>query len=67
MKACAHCGQSMADAAARCLKCGVAVEGDVIDDVFRTVDRPLGERVSVVGVVIFVALLLTAALVYLFE
>lgn len=67
MKACAHCGNSLADAAPRCLKCGVAVEGDVIGDVFRTVDKPLGERVSMGGVVIFVALLLTAVLVYLFE
>lgn len=68
MKSCAHCGQSMADAAARCLKCGVAVEGDRVGDVFRTVDKPLGEkRTSLMAVLIFVTLLLTAVLVYLFE
>lgn len=66
MKACAHCGHSLADAAPRCLKCGVAVEGDVIGDVFRTVDRPLGGRVPLAGVMIFAALLLAAVLVYLF-
>jgi hypothetical protein len=69
MMACAHCGASMPDAAARCLKCGVRVEGDVVGDVFRTVDRPIGPEAGpgrVLAVLIFAILLLTAAAVYLF-
>ncbi len=65
MKACAHCGAGMADSAPRCLSCGVAVEGDSIGDVFRTVDKPLGEkRASLAGALIFVTLLLAAVLVF---
>ena len=69
MKACAHCGASLADAAPRCLKCGVAVEGEVVGEVFRTVDRPLGEAnrpVQILPVLVFAMLLLAAAVVYLF-
>lgn len=66
MKTCAHCGSSMADAAPRCLSCGVGVEGDVIGDVRRTVDQPMGERrASLISVLIFVTLLLAAVLVFL--
>lgn len=66
MKGCAHCGTSMPDAAARCLSCGMAVEGDVVGEVFRTVDMPMGTSVSLVAVLIFSVLLLAAAAVYLY-
>jgi hypothetical protein len=58
----------MADSAARCLKCGVAVEGDVVGEVFRTVDQPLGEGSSpdrLLAVLIFSVLLLAAAALYM--
>jgi hypothetical protein len=60
----------MADAAARCLKCGMAVEGDVVGEVFRTVDQSLGEEPGpnrLVAVLIFSVLLLAAAAVYMFN
>ena len=69
MMACLHCGAQMPDAAARCTQCGVRVEGDRVGDVFRTVDQPLGNKIGpgqLLGVLFFVVLLLTAAVVYLF-
>lgn len=68
MKACAHCNAQMPDAAARCLKCGVRVEGDIVGDVFRTVDTPLGPEAGpgrLLAVLAFATLLLAAAVVYL--
>ena len=67
MKACAHCGVQMADAANRCPDCGMAVGGQVLRDL-RMVDKVLGEdsRSSIGYVLIFVVLLLAAALLYLF-
>jgi hypothetical protein len=68
MKACAHCGETMADASPRCLKCGMAVEGDVVGEIFRTVDQPLGEGGGpnrILAVLIFSVLLLAAAAVYM--
>jgi hypothetical protein len=58
----------MPDAANRCLKCGVR-EGDIVGEVFRTVDRPLGSAAGplrLLGVLAFAVLLLAAAVVYLF-
>ena len=69
MKACAHCGVSMADAANRCLSCGASVEG-VVGEVIRTVDKPIGDDdrpVPLVGILIFLTLLLAGALIYLLE
>ena len=69
MKACAHCGTQIPDAAARCLNCGVRVEGDVVGDVFRTTDQPLGPQGGpnrLLAVLAVSVLILAAAVVYLF-
>lgn len=41
MQACSHCGEAMADAAARCPKCGVPVGGS-LSEVRDIRDEPIG-------------------------
>jgi uncharacterized membrane protein YvbJ len=66
MKACAHCGGSMADAAIHCSSCGFR-QGSGTRESIRQVDEAVGKPVGLLAVLIFSVLLLTAAAVYMFN
>jgi uncharacterized membrane protein YvbJ len=61
MQACAHCGEPLADAAARCPQCGLAVGGSLSPVVSQS-DEPIGyERSKALLTAILIVLGLLAA------
>ena len=69
MKACSHCSEPLADAAARCPRCGVPVDGGV-SGVTAQRDEPIGygrSALVLTAIVVFLALFAAAGIAWFLD